>query len=120
MTCKTVNEEVTTTKDKKTGTKSGSKMKRRVRGRVYKNDIYDRNCSRHEIVKHSSNIESTQLVETEFKILQSLIPGISNQPDISEVSLFDFVASLKRIKMRENSYHIIEIIGYLISYFSWR
>ena len=95
MTCKTVNEEVTTTKEKKTGTKSGPKMKRRVRGRVYKNDIYDRNCSRHEIVKHSSNTESTQLVETEFKILQSLIPGISNQPDISEVSLFSIFAAFK-------------------------
>ena len=95
MTCKTVNEDVTATKEKKTGTKSGSRIKRRVRGRVYKNNIYDRNCLHHEIVIHSSNSESTQLVETEFKILQSLIPGISNQPDISEVSLLSYLAPFK-------------------------
>ena len=75
------------TKEKKTGDKSGSRMKRRVRGRVHKNSVYDCNSLRQESVKYSLNNESTHLVETEFKILQSLIPGISDQRDISEVGL---------------------------------
>ena len=87
MTCKIVNKEVAMTKEKKTGDKSGSRMKRRVRGRVHKNSVYDRNSLRQESVKYSLNTESTHLVETEFKILQSLIPGISDQRDISEVGL---------------------------------
>ena len=87
MTCKIVNKEVAKTQEKKTGEKSGSRMKRRVRGRVHKNSIYDRTSLRQESVKYSLNTESTHLVETEFKILQSLIPGISDQRDISEVSL---------------------------------
>ena len=87
MTCKIVNKEVAMTKEKKTGDKSGSRMKRRVRGRVHKNSVYDCNSLRHESVKYSLNTESTHLVETEFKILQSLIPGISDQRDISEVGL---------------------------------
>ena len=87
MTCKIVNEDVATTREKKTGINSGLKMKRRVRSRVYKNRVYDRNFSSpQQSVKYSSRTESTHLVETEFKILQSLIPGISDQPDISEVS----------------------------------
>ena len=85
MTCKIVNKEAATTKEKKTGEKSGLRMKRRVRGRVHKNSVYDRNSLRQESVKYSLNTESTHLVETEFKILQSLIPGISDQRDISEV-----------------------------------
>merc|ERR1712043_7447 len=39
--------------------------------------------------KYSSNTESTHLVETEFKILQSLIPGISDQNEVSELEIID-------------------------------
>ena len=87
MTCKIVNEDVSTTREKKSGINTGLKIKRRVRSRVYKNKVYKSNfSSTQQSVKYSSNTESTHLVETEFKILQSLIPGISDQPDISEVS----------------------------------
>ena len=51
----------------------------------YKNIAFDRNSTNQESVKCSLSTESTHLVETEFKILQSLIPGISDQRDISEV-----------------------------------
>ena len=86
MTCKITNHGVVPEKKKSIRTKQGLGMKRNAGGRTDRNTILNRNCLRHESITKSSDNESTHLVETEFKILQSLIPGISNQHEISEVS----------------------------------
>merc|ERR1719412_908023 len=64
-------------------------MKRKAGTRTDRNTILNRNCLRHESITKSSDNESTHLVENEFKILQSLIPGISDQHEISELQLID-------------------------------
>merc|ERR1711981_1193772 len=79
MTCKTTNHGVVPEKKKSIRTKQGLGMKRKAGTRTDRNTILNRNCLRHESITKSSDNESTHLVETEFKILQSLIPGISNQ-----------------------------------------
>ena len=88
MTCKTTDQTGVTEKKKSIRTKQGLRMKRKTGTRTYRNTISNRNYLRHESNTKSSDNESTHLVETEFKILQSLIPGISNQHEISEVSLY--------------------------------
>ena len=86
MTCKSTDQGGATEKKKSIKTKQGLRMKRKVGTRTYRSAILNRNCPPHESITKSSDNESTHLVETEFKILQSLIPGISNQHEISEVS----------------------------------
>ena len=87
MTCKSTDQGGVTEKKKSVKTKQGLRMKRKTGTRTYRSTIINRNCPRHESITKSSDNESTHLVETEFKILQSLIPGISTQHEISEVSL---------------------------------
>ena len=87
MTCRILDQDNTTTKGKNIKSKRGLKRKRKTSRRTCRNTLYYRNCSQQKHISKPMDNESTHLVETEFKILQSLIPGISDQHEISEVSL---------------------------------
>ena len=88
MTCKDIDPVDTRPRTNNSRLKKGPKMKRKASSRKNRNSLYFKSCS----MTSGSNTkivegnDSTQnLVETEFRILQSLIPGISEKNEISEV-----------------------------------
>ena len=89
MTCKIIVQDNVPTKEKRNNfrPKKGLRIKRKASSRTNRDNSSYRNRSRqeHNLSKASDN-DSTHLVETEFRILQSLIPGISDQNEVSEVS----------------------------------
>ena len=103
MTCKDIDPVDTRTRTNNIRLKKGPKMKRKASSRKNRNSLYFKSCS----MTSGSNTkivegnDSTQnLVETEFRILQSLIPGISEKNEISEVKKDIF-------KITKSIFHII-------------
>ena len=109
MTCKDIDPVDTRPRTNNIRLKKGPKMKRKASSRKNRNSLYFKGCS----LTSGSNTkivegnDSTQnLVETEFRILQSLIPGISEKNEISEV--------------REHSFKITKSIFHINSNFDER
>ena len=89
MTCRLSHEATTTAKDKKAKKNIRLSRKNRQITKFGKNEKNHTKMLSHQNEK-SEVIEdelSKQLVENEFIILLSLIPGISSKPDISEVRI---------------------------------
>ena len=87
MTCTIFDEDNSRIKVGNVHSKIGLKRKRKTSRRGCRNTLYQRKCSNQKQISKPIDNESTHLVENEFKILQSLIPGISDQHEISEVKI---------------------------------
>ena len=88
MTCKDIDPVDTRPGTNNIRSKKGLKMKRKTSSRKNRNSLYFKSCSlssgsNTKIVEENDSTKN--LVETEFRILQSLIPGISEKNEISEV-----------------------------------
>ena len=108
MTCKDIDPVDTRPRTNNIRLKKGPKMKRKASSRKNRNSLYFKSCS----MTSGSNTkivegnDSTQnLVETEFRILQSLIPGISEKNEISEVreDIFKITKSIFHINNFDES-----------------
>ena len=108
MTCKDIDPVDTRPRTNNSRLKKGPKMKRKASSRKNRNSLYFKSCS----MTSGSNTkivegnDSTQnLVETEFRILQSLIPGISEKNEISEVreDIFKITKSIFHINNFDES-----------------
>ena len=94
MTCKEIHEKTSRQTNGrklnlKIGLTKGQKSSKKSR-RNYLLD-YRNSLSPNQNSKLIDDESSSHLIETEFKILQSLIPGISKQPNISEVNKYLFL-----------------------------
>ena len=117
MTCKDIDPVDTRPRTNNSRLKKGPKMKRKASSRKNRNSLYFKSCSMTSgpNTKIVEGNDSTQnLVETEFRILQSLIPGISEKNEISEVreDIFKITKSIFHINNFDES--IISLVFFFI------
>ena len=97
MTCKAIHDKTSSqTNGRKSNIKIGLTKGQKSSKKSRRNYLLDyRNClSPNQNSKLIDDESSSHLIETEFKILQSLIPGISKQPNISEVNICVYIPLL--------------------------
>ena len=97
MTCKAIDEKASRQNNgRKLNLKTRLTKGQKSSKQSQRNYLLDyRNCiAPSQNSKLIDDESSSHLIETEFKILQSLIPGVSKQPNISEVNIYVFLYDL--------------------------